>query len=140
MLYRRIGSISHQPVPFDQVMDFSVIQKLGKDEKYSSQKIEYETQLAPKELQAVRAEGDEILTNTVVIHFFPNSWDPLKKVTKTIDGKTVEELYDPNVEERAGGDRQAGRPVRRRADHHRRAHRQLDEGPGAGRAWSRSCR
>ena len=52
---------------------------------------------APKELQAVRAEGDEILTNTVVIHFFPNSWDPFKKVSKTVDGKTVEERYDPNV-------------------------------------------
>ena len=35
MLYRRIGSISHRPVPFDQVMDFSVIQKLAQDEKYS---------------------------------------------------------------------------------------------------------
>ena len=25
-LYRRIGAITHQPVPFDQVMDFSVIE------------------------------------------------------------------------------------------------------------------
>ena len=40
-LYRRIGSITHQPVPFDQVMDFSIIEKLGKEEKYASQKDEY---------------------------------------------------------------------------------------------------
>ena len=98
LLYRRIGAIAHRPVPFDQVMDFSIIQKLGKEAKYASQKIEYGTQVAPKELQAVRAEGEEILTNTVVMHFFPNSWDLFKKVNKTVDGKAVEELYDPNVD------------------------------------------
>ena len=98
LLYRRIGSISHRPVPFDQVMDFSIIQKLGQDAKYSSSKVEYETKVPPKDLQTVRAEGDEILTNTVVIHFFPNSWDPLNTVSKTVNGKAVEERYDPNVE------------------------------------------
>ncbi len=98
LLYRRIGSISHRPVPFDQVMDFSIIQKLGQDAKYSSSKVEYETKVPPKDLQTVRAEGDEILTNTVVIHFFPNSWDPFNTVSKTVSGKAVEERYDPNVE------------------------------------------
>jgi NitT/TauT family transport system substrate-binding protein len=97
LLYRRIGSITHQPVAFDQVMDFSVVQKLGQDPKYASQKLDYGTEMAPKELQAVRAEGEEILTNTVVMHFFPNSWDPFKKVDRTVNGKAVEELYDPNV-------------------------------------------
>ncbi len=98
MLYRRIGSISHRPVPFDQVMDFSVIQKLAQEEKYSSTKVEYESKVAPKEVQAVRAEGEEILTNTVVIHFFPNSFDPMSTVERTVNGKKVEERYDPNVE------------------------------------------
>jgi len=98
LLYRRIGSIAHRPLKFDQVMDFSIIQKLGQDEKYASSKVEYETKVPPKELQAVRAEGDEILTNTVVIHFFPNSWDPFNSVNRTINGKSVEERYDPNVE------------------------------------------
>jgi NitT/TauT family transport system substrate-binding protein len=98
LLYRRIGSISHRPVPFDQVMDFSIIQKLGQDEKYSSSKVEYETKVAPKELQAVRAEGEEILTNTVVVHFFPNSYDPFNTVNRVVNGKSVEERYDPNVE------------------------------------------
>jgi NitT/TauT family transport system substrate-binding protein len=98
LLYRRIGSITHRPVPFDQVMDYSIIQKLGEDAKYSSSKVEYETKVPPKDLQAVRTENDEILTNTVVIHFFPNSWDPFNTVSKTINGKAVEERYDPNVE------------------------------------------
>ena len=34
-LYRRVGAITHQPVPFDKVMDFSVIEALGKDPKYA---------------------------------------------------------------------------------------------------------
>jgi outer membrane protein OmpA-like peptidoglycan-associated protein len=98
LLYRRIGSVSHRPIPFDQVMDFSILQKLGKEGKYASQKVEYESKVAPKELQAVRGENEEILTNTVVIHFYPNSWDPMKTVNRMIDGKSIEERYDPNVE------------------------------------------
>jgi NitT/TauT family transport system substrate-binding protein len=98
MLYRRIGSISHRPVPFDQVMDFSVIQKLAQDEKYASSKVEYESKAVAKDVQAVRAEGEEILTNTVVIHFFPNSSDPMATVDRVVNGKKVEERYDPNVE------------------------------------------
>ena len=99
MLYRRIGSITHRPVPFDQVMDYSVIQKLGQEEKYAKSKVEYESRVAPKDVQTVRAEsGGEILTNTVVIHFFPNSSDPMATVERTVNGKKVEERYDPNVE------------------------------------------
>jgi NitT/TauT family transport system substrate-binding protein len=96
-LYRRIGAITHQPVPFDQVMDFSLIEKLGREEKYASQKDEYRIQFAPRTVSEIKAE-DEILTNTIVIHFFPNSWDLFKKVTKKVDDKDVEELYDPTVD------------------------------------------
>ncbi|MBI4601749.1 MAG: OmpA family protein [Planctomycetes bacterium] len=97
-LYKRIGSIRHQPVPFDQVMDFTYIDKLGKEPKYASQKDEYEVSLAPKTVGEIRGESEEILTNTVVIHFFPNSWDLYKKVTKKVGDKDVEEHYDPNVD------------------------------------------
>lgn len=97
-LYRRVGSIRHQPVPFDQVMDFSLIEKLGKEPKYSSQKDEYAIQLAPATISEIRGESEEILTNTVFIHFYPNSWDIRKKITKNVNNKTVEELYDPKVE------------------------------------------
>jgi outer membrane protein OmpA-like peptidoglycan-associated protein len=33
-----------------------------------------------------------------VIHFFPNSWDLRKRITRRIDGKDVEEPYDPSVD------------------------------------------
>jgi NitT/TauT family transport system substrate-binding protein len=96
-LYRRIGSVRHQAVPFDQVMDPSVIQALAKDEKYSSQKDEYQISLTPKTVSEIRGE-QEILTNTVVVKFYPNSWDLYKKVNRKVDGKDVEELYDPSVD------------------------------------------
>ncbi|MEX2283751.1 MAG: phosphate ABC transporter substrate-binding/OmpA family protein [Gemmatimonadota bacterium] len=96
-LYRKIGSVSGNPVPFDQVMDFSVIQKLQSEPFYANQKNEYQVQFVPTSASTVQAESDEILTKTVVIQFFPNSDDLEKKVTRAIDGKTAEELYDANV-------------------------------------------
>jgi NitT/TauT family transport system substrate-binding protein len=95
-LYKKINAVTEQ-TPFDAVMDFSVIQKLGSEPKYSSQKNEYDVHFAPTTASAIQGEKDEILTKTVVIHFFPNSWDLNKKVTRNADGKEVEELYDPNV-------------------------------------------
>ena len=95
-LYKRINAVTQQ-TPFDQVMDFSIIQKLASDPKYSSQKNEYDIQFAPASAGTVQGEKDEILTKTIVIHFFPNSWDLNKKVTRSVNGKEVEEPYDPNV-------------------------------------------
>jgi NitT/TauT family transport system substrate-binding protein len=95
-LYKRIGVVGDK-VDFDQVMDFSMIEKLGKEPKYANQKNEYNVQFAPAAASTVKGESEEILTKTIVIHFYPNSWDVMKMVTKTVDGKTKEELYDPNV-------------------------------------------
>jgi NitT/TauT family transport system substrate-binding protein len=97
-LYRRVGAITHQPVPFDKVMDFSIIETLGKDPKYRSQKDEYQVHLAPKAVSQIRAESDEILTNTIVIQFFPNSWELYKKINREENGQVTEVLYDPNVD------------------------------------------
>ncbi len=94
-LYKRIGAVSDK-TEFDQVMDFSVLQKLGKEAKYSNQKNDYAVQFAPATAAAIQGESDEILTKTVVIHFFPNSWDLGKKITDTVDNKSIEKLYDPN--------------------------------------------
>jgi NitT/TauT family transport system substrate-binding protein len=95
-LYKKINVVTEQ-TPFDQVMDFSIIQKLGAEPKYASQKNAYDVHFAPATAGSVQGEKDEILTKTVVIHFFPNSWDLNKKITRNADGKEVEELYDPNV-------------------------------------------
>lgn len=97
-LYKRIGAIEHQPVAFDKVMDFSIIEKLGKETKYSSVREEYQTKLVAKPLSQIKAESDEILTNTVIIHFYPNSADLHAKKSITVDGKVIEEFYDPGVD------------------------------------------
>jgi len=98
-IYRSIRSVTHQPVPFDQVADFSVLQRLQSEVKYSSQRDEYQAQFAPKTTGEIIAESDEVLTNTVIIHFSPNNSDLMKKVIrKNADGKEIEELYDPNVD------------------------------------------
>ncbi len=97
-LYRRIGAIKHSPVSFQKVMDFSIIKKLAKEPKYSTQRDEYKTSFTPKTVREIKAESDEILTNTVVIHFYPNSWDLWRKVTEESGGKSIERLYDPNVD------------------------------------------
>jgi NitT/TauT family transport system substrate-binding protein len=95
-LYKRRGKVTEQ-TPFDQVMDFSIIKKLGNDAKYAAQKNEYEVKFTPKSVTAIKAESGEILTKTIVIHFFPNSFDLQKTVSKQIGNRTVDELYDPNV-------------------------------------------
>jgi NitT/TauT family transport system substrate-binding protein len=96
-LYKKINVVTEQ-TPFDQVMDFTIIQKLAAEPKYSSQKNEYDIKFVPATAGSIQGEKDEILTKTVVIHFFPNSWDLNKKITRSGDGgKEVEELYDPNV-------------------------------------------
>jgi NitT/TauT family transport system substrate-binding protein len=95
-LYKKINAVTQQ-TPFDQVMDFSIIQKLAAEPKYASQKSEYQVQFAPATAGSVQGEKDEILTKTVVLHFYPNSWDLSKKITRTENGKEVEELYDPNA-------------------------------------------
>jgi hypothetical protein len=97
-LYGRIGTITHQPLSYEQVLDYTVIQKLGKEEKYASQKDEYTSKFVQKSSTEIKGVEQEILTNTVVIKFYPNSWDLRKKITREVDGKTVEELYDPHVE------------------------------------------
>src|SRR5262245_46540655 len=68
-LYRKINSVSGNPVPFDQVMDFSVIQALGKDPVFANSKNEYQVNFVPTSATAVQAESNEILTKTIVIQF-----------------------------------------------------------------------
>jgi len=76
-IYKRTGKIKNQKVKFDRVMDFSIVETSKTSE--------------------VRG-AEEILTNTVVIHFFPNSSELYKKVTKSVNGKDVETDYDPKVD------------------------------------------
>jgi ABC-type nitrate/sulfonate/bicarbonate transport system substrate-binding protein len=92
LLYRAIRAVDAK-VEFDNIMDFSVMKKLGGETKYAEQKNEYEFKFTPTSGIDVNVES-AVLTKTVTINFFPNSYDVFHKMTK--DGKQA--YYDPNVE------------------------------------------
>lgn len=96
-LYNKIGVVNNK-VAFDQIVDFSIVQKLGEEKKYAQQQNEYEIRFTPTTAATVQAESTEILTKTVVIHFAPNQHDIKFMVTKTVDGKTVQVVYDPHAD------------------------------------------
>ena len=96
-LYRRIRVIEKPKVSFDKVMDNSYIVKLGEEEKFKSQATARPTFL-PQEISSEQVEDTAFLTTTHYIHFYPNNAELYKKITRKIDGKDVEELYDPNVD------------------------------------------
>jgi OOP family OmpA-OmpF porin len=88
--------ITHTPVPFDQVMDFSVIKKLGDDPKYAK---ETDTSHQTHALGPVpNPEDPSVLTSRFDIRFYPNSFDLHKAIIRKKDGKDVEEPYDPAVD------------------------------------------
>jgi NitT/TauT family transport system substrate-binding protein len=97
-MYRRIQAVDPNKVAFDQLVDFSVLQKLAKEPKYASQTSSYGVNFVPMSANAIQGESNEILTKTVVIQFFPNSADLSKRVERMVNGKVVSELYDPQVD------------------------------------------
>ncbi|HEY4245146.1 MAG TPA: phosphate ABC transporter substrate-binding/OmpA family protein [Kofleriaceae bacterium] len=94
LLYKAIRAIETK-VPFDQIMDFSVIKKLGSDPKYAASKNTYEFNFTPTTGVEVNVEN-AVLTKTVTINFFPNSFDVNKRVPSAGGGSDVP--YDPNVD------------------------------------------
>lgn len=96
-LYRRIGVISKSPLPFDQVMDNSIIKKLGEEEKYKSQVAQRHV-FATREISASEVEEGAFLTATHYFHFYPNTADLYKKILRREGDREIEEQYDPNVD------------------------------------------
>jgi ABC-type nitrate/sulfonate/bicarbonate transport system substrate-binding protein len=94
LLYKAIRAVESK-TPFDQIMDFSVIKKLAAEPKFADQKNEYEFKFTPTTGIDVNVES-AVLTKTVTINFFPNSYDIAKKVpAKAGEGEVP---YDPNVD------------------------------------------
>lgn len=91
LLYKQIKVVDDK-VEFDKIVDFSIIKKLGNEEKYASQKNTYEFKFTPASTDKINVESAP-LTKTVVIKFVPNSYDLFHKVA-TPGG---EAYYDGNV-------------------------------------------
>ncbi|MEI8195100.1 MAG: phosphate ABC transporter substrate-binding/OmpA family protein [Phycisphaerae bacterium] len=96
-VYRELGTIEPKDiVPFDQVMDFSVVQKLEKAGQFKEQKDESVATFTPGAVRTMTAE--KILTQTIRINFYPNSANPYEP-GRDMDGLVIAgKLYDPNVD------------------------------------------
>ena len=95
-IYRELGRID-TPLPFDQVMDFSILQKLQKGGKFSHQKDESVASFTPSSFRKTPAESP-ILTQTIRINFFPNSANPYEPSRDDYGNTVSGKLYDPNVD------------------------------------------
>ncbi|MCC6528401.1 MAG: OmpA family protein [Polyangiaceae bacterium] len=94
LLYRAIRVVDDK-VPFDQLVDFGIIKKLGGEPKFADQKNEYEFKFTPAAAGGINVES-AILTKTVTINFSPNNFDPFFEREPAQGGKPAV-LYDPNV-------------------------------------------
>jgi NitT/TauT family transport system substrate-binding protein len=95
-VYRELGRIN-TPVLFDQVMDFSILQKLQKAGSFANQKDESITTFTPGSYKKVQAEAP-ILTQTIRINFYPNSSNPYEAARDQLGNVIQGKLYDPGVE------------------------------------------
>jgi hypothetical protein len=95
-VYRELGRIN-SPVPFDQIMDFSVIQKLEKAGTFAYQKDESIATFTPASYKVIQAEAP-ILTQTIRINFYPNSSNPYEPARDQIGTIIQGKLYDPGVD------------------------------------------
>jgi NitT/TauT family transport system substrate-binding protein len=95
-VYRELGRIN-APIPFDQVMDFSIIQGLQKKGTFAHQTDESVASFTPASFRKTPAEAP-ILTQTIRINFFPNSANPYEPARDDVDKPIAGKLYDPNVD------------------------------------------
>jgi NitT/TauT family transport system substrate-binding protein len=95
-VYRELGRIG-APVPFDQVMDFSVLQKIQKKGTFAHHKDESLATFTPSSFRKVPAEAP-ILTQTIRINFYPNSANPYEPARDEMENRVQGRLYDPNVD------------------------------------------
>jgi NitT/TauT family transport system substrate-binding protein len=95
-VYRELGSID-APAPFDQVMDFTFIQKLQKKGAFANQKDESVATFTPSSFRKVPAEAP-ILTQTIRINFYPNSANPYEAARDDLGNPIQGKLNDPNVD------------------------------------------
>jgi ABC-type nitrate/sulfonate/bicarbonate transport system substrate-binding protein len=96
IVYRTLGNLE-TPVDFDQIMDFTFIQKLQAAGAFASQKDESITAFTPSTVRRIQAEKP-ILTQTIRINFYPNSSNPYEPARDSVNNIIQGKLYDPSVD------------------------------------------
>lgn len=94
-VYRELGVIE-SPVPFDRVMDFTYIKALAAEGKFKNHKDEYQSTFVPSSFAKVRAESP-ILTQTIRINFYPNSYNILEPEHDELGNPVKGTFYDPTA-------------------------------------------
>ncbi|RCK81088.1 MAG: Urea carboxylase-related ABC transporter, periplasmic substrate-binding protein [Candidatus Ozemobacter sibiricus] len=95
-VYKQVGLIDTE-VPFDQVMDFSVLMALDKEGAFKSHQDQYISKFVPTTYKKLNAEAP-IITQTVRINFYPNSANIYEPQHDDLGRPIPNTLYDPNVE------------------------------------------
>ena len=94
-VYRELGRID-APVPFDNVVDFSVIKKLQAGGAFAGQKDESVASFVPG--RVFQGEDPKTVTQTIRINFYPNSANPYEQARDQYGTAIPGKLYDPNVD------------------------------------------
>jgi NitT/TauT family transport system substrate-binding protein len=94
-VYKELGLID-SPVRFDEVMDFSVLQKLDAAGSFADMKNENITAFSPMAYKKVSAEKP-IITQTIHINFYPNSANIFEPQHDELGSPLANTLYDPSV-------------------------------------------
>ena len=129
-LYKKIGAVTDQ-TPFDQVMDFSVIQKLGAEAKYVEPEERVRRPLRPGQRRDGRRRKGRDPHQDGRDPFLPELVGSAQEdhAQRGRQGSGRGLRSERRVHRR--GSREARRPVRRRAHRDRRPQRRVDERPGA---------
>ena len=99
-VYKTIGLID-KSIPFDQVMDFSVLQELKKAGQFTDQMQLQTTKFSPRDYDEV-AEASPIVRQSIRIMFYPNSADPFEPEHDENWEPKAGTLYDPNINDKLG--------------------------------------
>lgn len=95
-VYRELGLID-SPVRWDQVADFSFVQKLASEGTFDTQARPVSQPFVPQSYTRVTAEAP-LLTQELRINFFPNSYDLHEPGRDEFGAVKDGTLYDPSVD------------------------------------------
>jgi len=95
-VYSQLGKID-KPVPFDQVMDFTVIKALADAKAFPDQVDTYTAKFTASD--SARAAEAPVLKHVIRILFYPNSANLFEPARDEFGNKIQGQYYDPSVDE-----------------------------------------
>ena len=100
-VYKTIGLID-SAVPFDKVMDFSVLKELKSAGQYADQLKTQQTQFSPRGYEEVAESAQPIVRQSIRFMFYPNSSNLTEPEHDDNNEPKAGTLYDPDVKAKLG--------------------------------------